>query len=103
MTSRAIIPRKDATFGNDHLDRQELMAIKVMIDDWSCDRSKQKSIGWASGALRCHDSVAVCTGLDAPLLADLGVPFGILGGGTRNHRLPHDKGSGGNSSGWSAR
>jgi len=79
---------------NDHSDRQELMAIKVKIGDWSCDGSKQKSIGWASGALRSHGSVAVRTGLDAPLLAGLGVPFGIFWGGTRYHRLPHEKGSG---------
>ena len=79
---------------NDHSDRQELMAIKVIIGDWSYDGSKQKSIEWASGALRSHRSVAVRTGLDAPLLVGMGVPFGVLWRGTRYYRLPHEKGSG---------
>jgi protein-S-isoprenylcysteine O-methyltransferase Ste14 len=70
------------------------MAIKVIIGDWSYDGSKQKSIEWASGALRSHRSVAVRTGLDAPLLVGMGVPFGVLWRGTRYYRLPHEKGSG---------
>src|SRR6516225_2425351 len=70
------------------------MAINLIKGDWNYDGSKQKSIGWASRAVRSHDSVAICTGLDAPLLAGLGVPFSILWNGTRYHRPPHEKGSG---------
>jgi len=70
------------------------MAINLIIGDSNYDGSKQKSIGRTSGAVRSHGSVAVRTGPDAPLLAGLGVPCGILWGGTRYHRLSHEKGSG---------
>jgi len=70
------------------------MAINSIIADSSYDGSNQESIGRASGALRSHGSVAVRTRLDTPLLAGLGVPFGIRCGGTRYHRVPHEMGSG---------